>query len=183
MKNWYNHSKPTLPGVAIGVLFLISFLAIESFLPASGQKPADISKSLDSYNVSWNVPGHGSAESMPIGNGDIGLNVWVETNGDLNFYISKTDAWSENIRGTWGLLKLGRVVVSLDPRPVVSPFLQVLKLRTGEIVVKESNTNYRIWVDANNPVIHVEAQCKKPVSMTVRSKDFENGKMAFSSLS
>lgn len=35
---------------------------------------------------------------MPLGNGDIGLNVWVEDGGDLLFYLSKTDAWDENAR-------------------------------------------------------------------------------------
>jgi len=41
---------------------------------------------------------------MPTGNGDIGLNVWVEESGDLLFYIGKTDLWDDNSR----LLKLGR---------------------------------------------------------------------------
>lgn len=49
---------------------------------------------LNSYNVVWDSPSSHSGGSMPIGNGDIGLNVWVERDGDLNFYISKTDAWS-----------------------------------------------------------------------------------------
>ena len=33
---------------------------------------------------------------MPLGNGDIGVNAWVEPSGDLLFYVGKTDAWSEN---------------------------------------------------------------------------------------
>ena len=41
---------------------------------------------------------------MPLGNGDIGMNVWVEENGDLLFFISKTDSWSDAGR----LLKLGQ---------------------------------------------------------------------------
>src|ERR1700743_3879672 len=48
---------------------------------------------LDHYDVDWDTPGPGSAASMPLGNGDIGLNVWVDPGGDLLFYISKTDAW------------------------------------------------------------------------------------------
>ncbi len=53
-------------------------------------------------NVVWESPSHDARGSMPIGNGDIGANVWVEPSGDVVFYISKTDAWSENAR----LLKL-----------------------------------------------------------------------------
>jgi hypothetical protein len=66
-------------------------------------------------------------------NGDIGLNVWVEENGDLLFYISKTDSWSEN----GSLLKLGRVRVRLSPNPFERglPFQQKLKLHESEIEV------------------------------------------------
>ena len=45
---------------------------------------------------------------MPCGGGDIGLNVWVE-NGDILFYIAKSDAFDENNT----LLKLGRVRIHL----------------------------------------------------------------------
>ena len=48
-----------------------------------------------SYNVVWKTPGRDAADSMPLGNGDIGLNVWVEDDGDLLLYIGKGDAWSE----------------------------------------------------------------------------------------
>ena len=68
---------------------------------------------LDSYNIVWDSASKGPDGSMPIGNGDIGLNVWVEEGGDLVFYIAKNDSFSENGR----LLKLGRVRVKLLPNP------------------------------------------------------------------
>ena len=37
---------------------------------------------LDNYNPIWNTQSSNSSESMPLGAGDIGLNVWVEK-GDL----------------------------------------------------------------------------------------------------
>lgn len=43
----------------------------------------------EKYNVVWNRPSKDSSGSMPVGNGDIGLNVWIEEDGDLLFYISK----------------------------------------------------------------------------------------------
>src|SRR5271167_2505057 len=46
---------------------------------------------LPAYNVDWDAPGPSALQSMPIGNGDIGLNVWVEEGGDVLFYIGKTD--------------------------------------------------------------------------------------------
>jgi hypothetical protein len=38
--------------------------------------------------VVWDTPSRDSSGSMPLGNGDIGLNVWVEEEGDLLFYLS-----------------------------------------------------------------------------------------------
>ncbi len=65
------------------------------------------------YNVVWTSPSTDHNGSMPLGNGDITLNAWVEESGDLLFYVGKSDSWDENGR----LLKVGRVRVSLDPRP------------------------------------------------------------------
>ena len=40
---------------------------------------------LDACNVVWDSPGANASGSMPIGNGDIGMNVWVEPNGGMRF--------------------------------------------------------------------------------------------------
>jgi alpha-L-fucosidase 2 len=110
---------------------------------------------VDKYNVTWTTPSKDFSGSMPTGNGDIGLNVWVEKNGDLLFLISKTDAYDENST----LLKLGRIRIHFSPEPFSSDsnFNQTLKLEESEILVKLGNwLNVRIWVDANNPVINIE---------------------------
>ena len=133
----------------------------------------DVVDDLARYNVVWNTPSLDSSGSMPIGNGDIGLNVWAEETGDLLFYIAKTDAWSENCR----LLKLGRLRISLSPNPFQKglPFRQTLKLRQGEIEIKageaESRVKLNVWVDANLPVVRVEAESVRPFDISVR---FEN---------
>ena len=69
------------------------------------------------YDVTWDSPSKNAAGSIPLGNGDIGLNAWVEENGDLAFYISKTDSWGDNGR----LLKVGKLRVSLTPSPIAAP--------------------------------------------------------------
>ena len=38
----------------------------------------------------------GELGSMPLGNGDTSLNAWVDTNGNLNYYIAKSDAFDAN---------------------------------------------------------------------------------------
>ncbi|MEI6786930.1 MAG: DUF5703 domain-containing protein [bacterium] len=119
--------------------------------------------------VVWNTPSRDSSGSMPLGNGDIGLNVWVEEEGDLLFYLSKTDAWDENAR----LLKLGRVRVSLSPNPFRAGaiFRQELDTSTGTIRIQSSIGNLQstilIWVDANRPVVRLEIDSEMPVAARV----------------
>ena len=74
-------------------------------LSCAGELSAAAPEELSHYNVVWDTPSHNAAGSMPIGNGEVGLNLWVEEDGDLLFYVSRTDAWSEICR----LLKLGRI--------------------------------------------------------------------------
>ena len=158
------------------LLLCLTAFVLAVFSTTQGQTPDP----LDRYNVVWDRPSNDAKDSMPIGNGDIGLNVWAEENGDLLFYISKTDSWSENGR----LLKLGRVRVKLSPNPFVkgSPFQQTLKLRQGEIVItagrKDSEIMTRIWVDAHHPVIRVETEGKEQFEVQVsletwRQKEYE----------
>jgi hypothetical protein len=122
------------------------------------------SDDLDSCNVVWDSPGKNFKDSMPIGNGDVGLNVWTEQNGDLVFLIGKDDAWTENAQ----LVKLGRVRVKLSPNPFAGAksFRQELKLREGEIqIAADAGDKLLVWVDANRPVVHVEAQTKAPTTL------------------
>src|SRR5450759_3623314 len=89
-------------------------------------------------DVTWNSLGTNENNSMPLGNGDIALNVWTEQNGDIVLLIAQSDAWSENGQ----LLKLGRVRVKLTPNPFVSPAAatQILKLETGEIQIQSGKS-------------------------------------------
>ena len=151
------------------LLSLVSLLLVSSTsLQAAG---------LDDYNIVWDSPSADSAGSMPLGNGEIALNAWVEPSGDLLFYIARTDAWSGSLEnphyGAYGLLKVGRVRVSLSPNPFANAtgFRQELKLRDGAIETSAGpdgkKSHLRLWVDANRPVVQVEAACAEPVQMKV----------------
>ncbi len=141
----------------------IAAAAVALALPSAAQN------AVDQFNVVWNSPSKDSSGSMPIGNGDIGLNVWVEEGGDLLFYIGKTDAWSESAR----LLKLGRVRVRFTPNPFSAgqPFRQTLQLSTGEILIEAgkpgAKTKLRVWVDANQPLIRLESDSAQNTEMEV----------------
>lgn len=140
-------------------------------------KPTAPSAAVDDYNVVWDTPSADSAGSVPLGNGEIALNAWVEPSGDLLFYIARTDAWSGALNGplfgAFGLIKVGRVRVSLSPNPFANGagFRQELKLREGAFQVSAGpegkRSALRLWVDANHPVIQVEARCAEPVQMKV----------------
>ncbi|HYZ84552.1 MAG TPA: DUF5703 domain-containing protein [Bryobacteraceae bacterium] len=124
----------------------------------AAQTAPPATSNLDRYNITWTSPSKDSSGSMPLGNGDVGLNVWVEESGDILFYVSKTDAWSEQAR----LLKLGRVRLRMNPNPFANAknFRQTLNLSRGEIVISggEPSSKVTIWVDANEPVVRVESE-------------------------
>lgn len=138
----------------------------------------DIISLLKAQNVTWDTPGPSALQSMPIGNGDIGLNVWVESNGVLNFYIGKTDSWGADVKSNKGLMKLGGVRIDpiINHFNAVMPFVQVLRLHESEIVVSEGKgdkaINFRVWVDANNPVIRIETFSKTKFAIKVSLNDW-----------
>ena len=136
-------------------------------LPATKRedsKPSVVmAKTLDDCNVVWDSPSRDSFGSMPLGNGDIGLNVWVEENGDLLFYISKIAAFDASHL----LPKLGRVRVHFEPALDVKAFRQTLVLREAAIEVKAGDVNLKVWVDANSPVIRVTGDSATPRTATL----------------
>jgi alpha-L-fucosidase 2 len=162
---------------------LVANAASSELTPLTTTLPTDVKAQLDAYNVSWNTPSTNSAGSMPIGNGDISANVWVEKGGDLYFYIGKTDTWSEATR----LLKLGKVHVKITPNPFAdgNSFLQVLKIYNGEMLINAGppgqQVNLRVWVDANNPVIHVEATGDQAFQMQVSNEIWRNTAISMNS--
>jgi len=131
--------------------------------------------SLDRCNVVCDSPSADAKGSMPLGNGDIGLNAWVEPSGDLVFFISKTDAWDENMR----LVKVGKVRVRFElPLAVASGFRQELKLREGAFEIRNPKLEVRVWVDANHPVIEVNAKSLdgKPLAATATAEPWRTAK-------
>jgi len=100
---------------------------------------------------------------MPLGGGDIGMNVWVEK-GDLYFYFSRSGTFDEHNT----LLKLGRVKVTLTPNPFASNegFHQELVLNDGYVLITQNNTKIKLWVDVFKPVIHLDLVSTTPFKMT-----------------
>jgi hypothetical protein len=101
---------------------------------------------------------------MPLGNGEVALNAWIDPGGDLCFYIARSDAWGDNGR----LLKIGRVRISLDP-PLWQdgqPFQQTLRLEDATLLVRSGEGDRRVelelWVDAHRPLVQVRIRTAVP---------------------
>jgi alpha-L-fucosidase 2 len=155
------------PGPLSTVLVILATLLLSrSGAQASGN---DVFSAKD-QTLTWYSPGRNALGSIPLGNGDIGLNVWVERSGDILFYIAKADAWCENGR----LLKLGRVRITLSPNPFADSgsFRQELNLRDGSISISagrgKNASRLLLWVDANNPAIVTEIQSAVPTSIRLK---------------
>ncbi len=151
------------------ILGVITALLIAGTVPGcSEQLPMAGLEWLDTYNVVWSGPSTNSSESMPVGGGDIGLNVWVE-DGELLVYLARAGCFDEN----GALLKLGRVRVKIEPNPFTFDgfFQQELKLREGLVEIRAGRgetpeVTVRIWVEVHRPVAHVEIDATRDVSAT-----------------
>ncbi|MEO7157696.1 MAG: DUF5703 domain-containing protein, partial [Vicinamibacterales bacterium] len=119
------------------------------------------------YNVVWDSSSENAGGSMPLGNGELALNVWVEPGGDLLLLIAKSDAWDESSI----LLKLGRVRVKLMPNLLagVTTFRQTLDLATATITIDASgpagDAHLSIWVDADHPMARIELTSSVPTTV------------------
>ena len=120
-------------------------------------------------NVVWPTPSQDAAGSMPLGNGEVGINLWAEQDGDMFFYVSRNDSFSEISQ----LCKVGKIRVSLSPNPFRAglPFEQALDLEHGVCTITagpdSARVTLRVFVDADHPVVHVTGQSVSPVSVTV----------------
>ena len=159
-------NKCGLLSLIIGIIgCLVLPLAL---LSGSSKQAYDPIAALEKYNVVWDSPSKDAWGTMPTGNGDLSLNVWMEESGDLLFYLGKTDSWDDNCR----LLKLGRVRVRLNPNPLLKSkvFMQTLRLSEAAVEIKcgqgQEQVDLRVWADANHPVIHVAVKSEKPVEVT-----------------
>lgn len=124
--------------------------------------------SLTSYNVVYASQSKNQLGSMPMGNGDIGSNIWVDTTGILHLLISKTDAYSEIGR----LLKIGQVDIKITPNILdATQFSQSLLVQQGVIKINANKNgkwvNLLCYVDANHPVIQVQGKSNIPIKVQV----------------
>ena len=128
-----------------GLAWLCLAIATSAATQAESTDPISIN------DVIWNTPGKNASDSMPLGNGALGINLWVEENGDLLFYLGRNDSLSEVSQ----LCKVGKVRISLSPNPFLAgaPLRQHLKLRDGVCEITAgapgSEVRLKVFVDSS----------------------------------
>ncbi len=152
-----------------GILILSIFL----FFTGSVFSVSDPLSWLKDYNVVWTTPGEKAIHSMPIGGGNIALNVWT-TENDLLFYIGSPDSWVDgSVPGKVANVKLCRVRLNITPNPFSGKFRQELDLATNSVRIigeAEDGTSIRlqIWVDVFQPVVHIEGDASGSMHVTAQ---------------
>lgn len=133
---------------------------------------------LDRYNVTWTVPAQTDRGSMPLGNGEVGINVWVLPDGAIEFYLARTDARTELDRS----VKLGKVRISFSPDTGLtgSAFRQTLVLRNGCVEIRYggeggSAGGAYIFVDAEHPTVFVTGHFTHPVTVAAEYVSWRTG--------
>jgi len=127
----------------------------------------------------WKTQSKNSSESMPVGGGSVGMNVWVEDN-DILFYVCRSGSFDENNT----LLKLGRFRIRLNQggKAQVGDFVhQRLCLNEGYCEVKFTDATITIWADVFTPIINIDITGSRNIAPEVsyetwRYRDLPIGK-------
>src|SRR5512133_3568652 len=114
--------------------------------------------------VVWDTPSADSNGTLPLGNGEVALNAWIEPSGDLRVFIARTDAWDEYGR----LLKVGGVRVRIGDGDAARTriFRQTLTVQDATLRATygagAEQVELKLWVDANRPLVVFEAASARP---------------------
>lgn len=118
-----------------------------------------MNKTAADYSFRYSGAMDNAMQSLPIGNGDIGANVWVDTAGKVHLLLSKSDAWSELYR----LLKPAHVVLDIEPRPFADGADFELSIANGVLTISRNGACLRIYMDAFAPCLRLSLRTESPV--------------------
>ena len=168
------------------VIVLLMFVAM--LQTAQAQTGGKVDFPLSKYNVVWTSPGKDATGSMPVGNGDLGANVYAVLNGDLYLLLGKTDAFDR----MGNVLKTGRVKIRINPNPFsqlmtgTRAITQTLNLEQGCIdflitgrKIAHDTIRIRIWTDANYPVYRVDIDATLDIDLKVEPEFWERNDGSF----
>ena len=67
---------------------ILLFLIFSGFMSCGDKDASPV------YTLVWDTPSKNTYETMPLGNGEVALNAWIDETGNLRFYISRIDGSS-----------------------------------------------------------------------------------------
>lgn len=123
-----------------------------------------IANRIEKYSFQYFGVMDNAMKSLPLGNGEIGANVWVTSDGGVHLLLSKSDCWSELYR----LLKIAHIVVSLKPCPFENGANFQLNIANGTLDISNEKNTLRIYVDAFAPCVRLELHTEKAVYVKIR---------------
>lgn len=123
------------------------------------------------YEVLWTTPTRDYNGTMPLGNGEVAVNAWIDREGILRIFLARGDAWDSYGR----LLKIGALRFWVDtPDPINTRyFRQKLTIRDATMTAsfgpqEPGQCHLRLWVDAHRPVVYVEWRTAVPTVVRVQ---------------
>ena len=146
------------------VVFVLMLLMSGLFSGISAQ-----SDKVSEYNVKWDELSVIPSDGMPVGNGTAGAVISAMEGGKIWVLLRHVDAWSEAHR----LLKLGDIEITVTPDPFKGKFTQELLMDEAAVILTGDNGfKVKVWIDANNPVLHVDSRSGAKFRMDVRLHDW-----------
>lgn len=102
-----------------------------------------------------------SLDSVPVGNGEIGANLWLASDG-LHILTARIDSLS----GMNTLLKPAHVLVSFVPNPFDARTRLHLRLAEACVSITNGDAALRLFADANYPVYTLDATLPAKTTVT-----------------
>ncbi len=129
-----------------------------------------MSEWLHSYDFCFSGPMADGMQSIPLGNGEMGANVWYEEDGALRLLISRTDCWSESMR----LLKAGLITLRLTPNPFQEEIHFRFSLADATLHVFSREADVRLYMDANAPCLRARVSAQTPTAAQIRVENYRD---------
>jgi len=129
-----------------------------------------MNKSIEDYSFRYSGVMKDAMKSLPLGNGDIGVNVWLSPDGNLHLLLGKSDSWSELYR----LLKPAHVVLNMTPCPFENGADFNLSIADGTLIVSAGTTWLRVYADAFAPCIRIALKTDQEVNVRLDLVNYRN---------
>lgn len=133
-------------------------------------------RTIQDYDFSYEGFMESAEQSLPLGNGDVGANVWLDRTGTLHLLFSKTDSWTELNR----LVKTGHFSLALSPNPFAEGARFTLCLADGMLRIQAEKASVSLYADANAPCVRLLAEADAPLAARLEVHNYRNRPLHFS---